>query len=392
MSETTVVLTDASRELGTGSCRLSEEDGPVLPGAARWSITQRTLRGGVSEGVEVVEMDNGRLSVSILPTRGMGLWYGRYRSGNGEVLDLGWKSPVRRPVHPQFVNLAEHGGIGWLAGFNEWVCRCGLAWNGPPGTDEASGLPLTLHGKIANIPAHYVEAAVSTEGPGMLSVTGVVDETMFLGSRLRLTSTVRTEAGSNRLSIIDEVTNLAGRSAEMELLYHTNVGRPFLEAGAKFRAPVERLYPRDPQAAEGIDTWPDYEGPVPGFPEQVFFIEPVTDDSGNTVVLLRNAAGDKGLSLRFNRRQLPYFAQWKLTQAEEDGYVTGLEPATDLPYVRNVEREQGRLIELAPGASRRTQFDITVHDDAEQVAAVESEIRALQEGTEPVIDRTPPQT
>ena len=95
-----------------------------------WSIRKRMLHGGPSEGVEVVEVNNGALSFTILPTRGMGLWKGRYKN-----LDLGWSSPVIGPVHPKFVELSARGGLGWLTGFDEWLCRCGMAWNGPPGDD-----------------------------------------------------------------------------------------------------------------------------------------------------------------------------------------------------------------------------------------------------------------
>ena len=46
-------------------------------------------------------------------------------------------------MHPAFVNLESRGQLGWLDGFNEWLCRCGLAFNGPPGADE-DGTPITL--------------------------------------------------------------------------------------------------------------------------------------------------------------------------------------------------------------------------------------------------------
>ena len=81
----------------------------------------------------LIEVDNGALSYSILPTRGMGLWKGRYRD-----IDLGWSAPVIGPVHPKFVDLSLRGGLGWLTGFDEWLCRCGLAWNGPPGDDDGN--------------------------------------------------------------------------------------------------------------------------------------------------------------------------------------------------------------------------------------------------------------
>jgi hypothetical protein len=76
---------------------------------------------------------------------------------------LGWDAPLHGPVHPKFVSLPDRGGIGWLAGFDEWLCRCGLSSNGPPGLDGGTSLP--LHGRIANLPAHHVEVAVNLEPP-----------------------------------------------------------------------------------------------------------------------------------------------------------------------------------------------------------------------------------
>ena len=46
------------------------------------------------------------------------------------------KSPVRGPVHPSFVPLFDPSGLGWLEGFDELLCRCGLESNGAPDFDE----------------------------------------------------------------------------------------------------------------------------------------------------------------------------------------------------------------------------------------------------------------
>jgi hypothetical protein len=247
------VLTDVSNRIWRDRFSISGGEGLKLAGSDAWSVSKSTFRGGVSEGVDVVDLNNGRLSVSILPTRGMGLWRGKC-----DGLELGWRSPVAFPVHPAFVNLIDRDGAGWLSGFNEWLCRCGLNVNGPPGSEG------TLHGRIANLPAHFVEVSVETEEPGAIRVTGVVDETMMFGPSLRLKSTVETAAGSNRLTVIDEVTNLAGGPADLELLYHTNMGRPFLEPGARFVAPIISVVPRDRIAAEGIDSYDTYAAPLAG--------------------------------------------------------------------------------------------------------------------------------
>ncbi|MBI3864244.1 MAG: aldose 1-epimerase family protein, partial [Planctomycetia bacterium] len=372
------VLTDVLKRSWQENFSVAAGPGLKLAGADGWSVNKYTLRGGLSDGVDVVDLNNGRLSVSILPTRGMGLW-----RGTCDGLERGWKSPVELPVNPVYVNALDRGGIGWLAGFNEWLCRCGLNSNGPP---SAEG---TLHGRIANIPAHYVDVAVSTDGDGTISVTGVVDETMMFGPCLRLKSTVQTAAGSNRLTIIDEITNLAGIDREMELLYHTNIGGPFLEEGSRFVAPVISVAPRDLAAVTGIGTFSKYAGPVAGYAEQVFYFDLATDKGGRTQTLLVNSQGDRGLSIAFDKRQLPWFALWKNTQAEADGFCTGLEPATNFPNLKEFERKQGRVVMLPPGGSHTAVLEIAIHSTMPMVRAAEAQIAELQRGHEPKVHAKP---
>ncbi len=247
-----------------------------LPTPHDWSLRSGTLRGGLRDGLDLIEVHNGALSFSILPTRGMGLWRGDYR-GNS----LGWRAPIEGPVHPKYVQLGDRGGIGWLAGFDELVCRCGLSSNGPPGEDSytdavgrAHRTPLTLHGRIANLPAQAVELRISLDPPFELSVTGEVEESALFCPQLRLNTTYTTVPGSNRLVIHDIVTNRSARPAEMQMLYHCNLGPPFLEAGSRVLAPLREMAPRDARAAEGIDTYDTYAGPTVGFAEQVYLLRP----------------------------------------------------------------------------------------------------------------------
>src|SRR5436853_33695 len=79
------------------------------------------------------------------------------------------------------------GGLGWLAGFDELLCRCGLANNGPPGDDGKSRL--TLHGRIANLPAQLVEVRISLDPPFEISVSGEIEEGMLFFPHFRLTTT-----------------------------------------------------------------------------------------------------------------------------------------------------------------------------------------------------------
>ena len=74
-----------------------------------------------------------------------------------------------------------------------------------------------------------------------------------------------------------------------------------------------------------------YLGPTQGYVEQVYWYDLLANKDGATLAMLRNAGADRALILRFNKNELPAFTQWKNTASLADGYVTGLEPATDYP-------------------------------------------------------------
>ena len=102
-------LTDVSKGIHLEDLALTAEDlGCNVPEA---EIRRSTLRGGLGDGVDVIRVNNGRLSFDVLPTRGMGLWKAWL---DGE--EIGWQSPVHGPVHPKYVPLMEPGGLG-LAGW-----------------------------------------------------------------------------------------------------------------------------------------------------------------------------------------------------------------------------------------------------------------------------------
>ncbi|MGQ9573970.1 MAG: aldose 1-epimerase family protein [Thermoguttaceae bacterium] len=377
MTQKTWTLADVEQDIYVDSLMVRPADvgGP----ATGYSITKRTLHGGLRQGVDVIEVDNGRLRFVVIPTRGMGIWNARL----GE-LRIGWKSPVKGPVHPAFVRTSEASGIGWLDGFDELLVRCGLESNGAPEFNQDGSLRYGLHGKIANIPAHKVEVAVDGQS-GQIRVTGVVDEVRLFGTKLRMVSTVATRAGQPDLTITDVITNLSAEPGELELLYHVNFGLPLVGPGARVVLPVVKAAPRDAAAAANLAEWDTYGPETPGFKEAVFFFELAADAAGWTRVLLHGAAADQGVGLRFNKNQLPWFTLWKNGQAAADGYVTGLEPATNFPNRRSFEKQQGRVVALAPGESRTFELVMEVYPDRPAVAAATQAVAQLQHGQTPAI-------
>jgi len=385
------VLTDVQREIYVENWRISGEELDIGAESDGWHIDKRRLLGGLSDGVDVVEVNSGRLSFVVVPTRGMGIWKGTF-----DGCFLGWDSPVKELVHPSYVNLEDRGGLGWLSGFNEWVVRCGLESNGAPGEDlivdnvgNKKSVRLPLHGRIANTPASEVRAFVGLEPPFELGVRGVVYERSMFGPSLKLSTSITSEIGDNCIKISDVIENVGGVPAEMQLLYHCNYGMPFLENGARLIAPLRRVAPRDRRASEGVEEFDSFGPPQAGFVEQVYFFELLGDGEGRTRVLLTNKDETKATSISFSLRQLPHFTLWKNTASLSDGYVVGLEPATNFPNPRRFERERGRVINLKPRENYAAEVVIAVHLGKEEAQGVKDWIKNLQDAVKPKVFKNP---
>jgi len=350
---------------------------------AACTVKTSILRGGRREGVEVVEVDNGRLRLTLLPQRGMGIWKAWL-----DGVEFGWTSPVQGPVHPTFVPIGDASGLGWLEGFDELLCRCGLQSNGAPDFDDKGRVLYPLHGRIANLPAEAIQSRWD-EHAGTLNVTGDVHEVRFHHQHLRLRSTLTVRPGEAGFAIHDEVTNLSGWPATLQLLYHYNIGPPLLGRGACIMAPVMELCPRNDRAAAGIDHWDTFGAPAQAT-EQVYFATLHARPDGGTLALLKSADGALGTSVHWNRSQLPYFVLWKNTNTLHDGYVTGIEPGTNFPNPHRFEADCGRTVPLAPGDSRSFDLGFKFHVGADSVGAAVSEIEALRAPQKaPVIHRRP---
>lgn len=351
----------------------------------KWVVHCSRLRGGLSDGVDIIDVHNGKLSFIVIPTRGMSLWKAELQNWS-----IGWKSPVRGPVHPAFVDLGEPSGLGWLDGFDELLVRCGLESNGAPEFDEKTGqLKYPLHGRIANKPAHNVSVSFDPEKQE-ISVRGVVEECRFHFLKLRMTSTYTTKLGSTSIQIHDEIENLSASPAEMQLLYHVNFGLPLLDAGASLVGPFKTVVPRNDHAAEGIKSWNSYQAAEPGFEEQVYFTDLQADAEGRTRALLKNAHGTQGVSLAYNTKELPCFSLWKNTTSEADGCVTGLEPATNYPNPRTFEGKQGRVKKIAGGGKTSFHLTLEIHGTTDEVAQAEKSAQAIAKAKPTIHDKPQP--
>ena len=340
---------------------------PIVGGNSELGWKFEILNHGLSTGVAQVTLNCGAKKVEVIPTRGMGI-----RQASNQDVRFGWDSPVKGPVHPMWVPISEPSGIGWLDGFGEMMVRCGLASNGAPEFDDRGQLIWPLHGRIANLPASELSVDVD-ESKGTVTLRGTVEENRFHIQRLTLKTEITLRLESDEIEIVDKVTNHSDRPGGFQMLYHNNFGAPILEPGSQFFAPVKKLVPRNEHAAAGLASWNQYGEPDASYAEQVYFMELAANDANQSLVVLANKDQSLAASVRYDSTALPCFSLWKNTVGNQDGYVTGLEPATNFPNPRSFEESGGRVVPLAPGESRSMSLSIGM------LVAGDSVARAIQE-------------
>lgn len=364
------VLIDSEASTREGDWSVTSKQVGVTAGPA-FSISKRALHGGKQEGTDLIEVNNGKMTFWVIPTRGMNVL--RVKTGD---ITLGWTSPIKEVVNPAFMTLDARGGLGWLDGFNEWLVRCGFEWSGHPGMDD--GKLMTLHGRVGNTPASKVVVSIDDKAPHRIHIRGRVDEKVFKFADYEAWTEISTEPGSLSLRVSDTLTNRSDYEREFQVIYHGNFGPPLLEEGSEFVGAVKQVTPFNAKAARDIATWTTYLAPTKDFGEQVFNVIPLADATGMTTVMLRNKAANLGVRITYPVGELPYFTLWKNTDTLKEGYVTGLEPGTGFAYTRRIERRSGRVPKLAAGASRSFTLDYTILPDAPSVAGTGKDIAAIQ--------------
>jgi len=72
-----------------------------------------------------------------------------------------------------------------------------------------------------------------------------------------------------------------------------------------------------------------------------------------------------GAYVKFSKDTIPYFTEWKMMGEGE--YVLGMEPGNCFPLGRRREREEGRLVTLQPGESKKISLEIGILEGEEKI-------------------------
>ena len=341
-------------------------------GDIHFRVNKKRLHGGVQEGVDVVEIEAGQLRFSVLLTRAMNVLNASYKD-----VELKWDSPVKGPVHPNYVPIFSPTGCGWLEGFCEWIARCGLESNGAPEFDSNGVLRYPLHGRLSNLPSRKVELSIDAQS-GRIVLSGETMETSVFGRRFLFKTVYSVKIGASKFSVRDSVTNLASVSDEFELLYHINTGYPLITPGARFYAAFEKMCPRDGNAVAELKEWNVYTQPIPGRAETCYLFDLAADEQEVTTVVLVDKTATKGFSLSFNKREFPFFTLWKTQRPNGDIYVTGVEPAVNFPNTRSFEKRNGRVVPIDSGETKFFSLEFDFLSGVDRIASAIDTVKRLQ--------------
>ena len=327
---------------------------------------------GKAEGVRGVNVRTGSgLEFNVVPGRSMDIFDCSYK---GIPVQFSSATGMTSPAY------YEEGGLQWLRSFfGGLLTTCGITYCGAPCIDQ--GQQLGLHGRISNAAAENVSVDERWIGDEYeISLSGKMREAFVMGENLTLLREITTSLGSSSIRIEDVIENLGFDEQPLMMLYHFNFGFPVLSEKSRLIAPVQSTEMRDAPATErkDIEEFMVFPEPQAGYREKVFFHKLKADGDGKTFVALVNPDVEGkplGVLLRFNKKQLPEFTEWKM--AGKGCYVCGLEPGTVNPIGRAEARKQNRLPVIKAQELYKIQIDFTVLNSAGQIESLEKEAEEL---------------
>lgn len=324
---------------------------------------------GRASGTEAVDVETGGgLRFTVLPGRGMDISELRYK---GVPISYITKAGVASSA---FYNPVEDG---WLTNFFAgMLTTCGLNNAGPFCKGDLgilTDVPLGLHGAISNTCADNLCTREEwVDGKYMLTVSGRMEEGRLHGEHLQLRRTISTALGEKSLHVTDEFMNAGEMDQMLMFFYHINIGHPVLGDGARFAAPSRRIWAETPHAKAGMENYDRCTLPQRGYLEQQFFHEMGADENGDTLCALINDELELAVYLKYNVRELPCIAEWKVLRDAE--YVLAFEPGNCHAIGREKQIEKGAQEILKPMQSRFAHFEIGIADGKDEIAALEDEI------------------
>lgn len=311
---------------------------------------------GRSTGLKMYEVKNGCMTYQILADKCLDVSSLTYKGINMNFVSKpGLQGRNHYDTNGEEAIRSIMGGLFFTAGL-ENICA--------PCTVEGTDYP--MHGRIRTTPGEHLSAdAFWKDDEYHLTVKGEMREAALFGENMVLRREISSVYGSRSITVTDEIENESYREEPMMLLYHINMGYPFLDENTKLYIPTRSVTARDKDGEGHEGEYDRMDAPKDNEPEYVFIHDLITDEEGNTEVLVVNRELGLGLKLSYNTAYLPYFMEWKSTASGD--YVIGLEPSNSSVYGRPYHEKQGNVHKLAPFAKEKNILNFTVLDGGSEI-------------------------
>lgn len=229
------------------------------------------------------------------------------------------------------------------------LTTCGLENAGPDQLSE-TGEYWSKHGSLNYSPAVNVTAEKTDEG---VRICGEIAGNRFSKHHFNLHRTISFNDEEDKISVIDDVYN-PGEDDQICIMYHYNVGAPFLSPSCKLFIPDRNVIPKNEDAAGFLSDLMNVSAPSEDQKPHVFYTdnsyaELINDELGLTFILSSDSS------------TLPKMDIWKNLRPEL--YVMSLEPCNAFPYGRLTQRNRGNYKLLRNGEHIEYRTEIRIKEN-----------------------------
>ncbi len=325
-----------------------------------------TFAEGRSTAMKAWEVKSGPLSYKVLADKCLDVGELSYRGVNFSFLSKpGLQGRNAYDTAGDEAIRGIMGGMFFTAGVETICAPCTI-----------DGVDYPMHGRMRTTPGEHLSAdAFWAEDGYHLRASGEMREAALFGENMVLRRSIETVYGTRTVTVTDEFENEGFRDEPLMLLYHINLGWPFLDENLRLYLPTRSVTPRDAEAEGHEGEYDRMDPPKDNEPEYVFIHDLKHDEAGDTFALAVNPALGLGLRIGWNVGNLPRFMEWKSTASGD--YVIGLEPANSSVYGRPWHEERNSVHRLAPFARERNVLTFTVLDGQAEIDAALSAFEAF---------------
>lgn len=240
-----------------------------------------------------------------------------------------------------------------------------------------------MHDRAALIPAELISFGERWQGDQyLIEAVGRVTQAQAYGENLVLTRTYRARLGRSAFLMEDVVENRGFLPVEHMLLYHFNIGFPFVDDGAELIAPFAGR-PKLLFGEADLDdaaSWSRFIAPRAGWIQQTFEHDLAADSQGRVhVAIINPRLGDDGTGvvIAYDKAALPRYIEWRMMA--EGQYAVGMEPCTN-GFGREAVRAAGELIVLQPGESRTYRIELGILDGPAAIERFRAHVEEVRSG------------